>query len=57
VKYQLVREFTENGQIKVEFIRIEEQLGDILIKPLGRVKFLELRTKIDLIDVNGHDKT
>jgi hypothetical protein len=57
VKYQLVREFTENGQIKVEFIRSEEQLGDILVKPLGRVKFLELHTKIDLIDVNGHDKT
>jgi hypothetical protein len=57
VKYQLVRESTKNGQIKVEFIRSEEQLGDILTKPLGRVKFLELCTKSDIIDVNGHDKT
>jgi hypothetical protein len=57
VKYQLVRESTKNGQIKVEFIGSEEQLGDILTKPLGRVKFLELCTKIDIIDVNGHDKT
>jgi hypothetical protein len=32
------------------------QLGDILTKPLGRVKFLELRTKIGLIDVNRHNK-
>jgi hypothetical protein len=40
----------------VEFIRSEEQLGDILTKPLGGVKFLELRTKIGLIDVDEHNK-
>jgi hypothetical protein len=51
VKYHLVREFVENGLLKVEFIRSEEQLGDILTKLLGRVKFLELRAKIGLIDV------
>jgi hypothetical protein len=56
VKYHLVRESAENGRIKVEFIRSKEQLGDILIKPLGRVKFLELRTKIGLINVDGHNK-
>jgi hypothetical protein len=56
VKYHLVQESTENGRIKVEFIRSEEQLDDLLTKPLGRVKFLNLRTKISLIDVNGHKK-
>jgi hypothetical protein len=56
VKYHLVRESAENGQIKVEFIRREEQLSDILTNPLDRVKFLELRTKIGLIDVDGHNK-
>jgi hypothetical protein len=40
VKYHLVRESIENGQIKVEFIRSEEQLDDILTMSLGRVKFL-----------------
>jgi hypothetical protein len=39
VKYLLVQESTENGLIKVEFIRSEGQLGDILMKPLDRVKF------------------
>jgi hypothetical protein len=56
VKYHLVWESIENGRIKVEFIRSKEQLSDILTKPLGRVKFLELRTKIGLIDVNRHNK-
>jgi hypothetical protein len=57
VRYHLVRESIENGRVNVEFIRSEEQLGNILTKPLGRVKFLELRTKIGLIDVDGHNKT
>jgi hypothetical protein len=56
VKYHLVRQSTENGRIKVEFIRSEKQLGDILTKPLGRVKFLKLCTKIGLIDIDGHNK-
>jgi hypothetical protein len=30
VKYHLVREFAENGLIKVEFITSKGQLGDIL---------------------------
>jgi hypothetical protein len=41
VKYHLVWESKENGLIKMEFIRSEEQLGDILMKPLGRVKIGE----------------
>jgi hypothetical protein len=56
VKYHLVWESVENGRITVELIRSEEQLDNILTKPLDRVKFLELCTKIGLIDVDGHNK-
>jgi hypothetical protein len=56
MKYHLVRQSTENSRIKVEFIRSEKQLGNILTKPLGRVKFLKLCTKIGLIDIDGHNK-
>jgi hypothetical protein len=56
VKYHLVRESAENGRIKVKFIRSEERLGDILTKFLHRVKFLELHTKIGLINIDGHNK-
>lgn len=55
VKYHLVRESAEDGLIKVKFIRSEEQLGDILTKPLGKVKFHELRSKIGLINVDNQD--
>jgi hypothetical protein len=32
----------------VEFIKIEEQLGDILTKPLSKIKFIDLCNKIGL---------
>lgn len=50
VKYHLVRESAEEGRIKVEFIRSQDQLGDILTKPLGKSKFQENRSKIGLIE-------
>ena len=51
MKYHFVRESTEDGLINVEFIRSEEQLSDILTKPLGKTKFHELRSKIGLIEI------
>jgi hypothetical protein len=57
LKYHIVWESVENGRINVEFIRSKKQLGDILTKLLGRVKFQKLRTKIGLIDIDGHNKT
>jgi hypothetical protein len=56
VKYHLVWEPVENCLIKMEFIRSEKQLDDILTEPLGRDKFHELCAKIGLIDVGRHNK-
>ncbi|KAG8045869.1 hypothetical protein GUJ93_ZPchr0008g13357 [Zizania palustris] len=51
-KYHHIRECAEQGLIAVEFIRSEDQLGDILTKPLSRIKFQGLRQKIGLVDVS-----
>ena len=53
VKYHLVWESAKKGHINVDFIRSEEQLGDVLTKPLGKVKFHELCAKIGLLEVHG----
>jgi hypothetical protein len=47
-RFHLIREYAQNGQIEVSFIRTDEQLGDVLTKPLCKNKFLELCTKIGL---------
>jgi hypothetical protein len=51
VKYHLVRESAARGQITVEFVGTENQLGDIFTKALGRIRFQELRNKIGLVQV------
>jgi hypothetical protein len=48
VRYHMIREYEQTGQITVDFIRTEEQLGDILTKPLCKIKFKELCNKIGL---------
>ena len=50
-RFHLIREYVQAGQIGVEFIRTDEQLGDILTKPLPRVKFQQLCEKIGLLQV------
>ncbi|KAJ1274250.1 hypothetical protein BS78_05G047700 [Paspalum vaginatum] len=56
VRFHLIREYENSGQIEVKFISTQEQLGDILTKPLGKVKFQELCTKIGLHSVTKRDR-
>jgi hypothetical protein len=46
IRFHHIRECSERGLIRIEFIRTEEQLGDIFTKSLARVKFKELHSKI-----------
>jgi hypothetical protein len=48
VRFHLIGEYANRGQIEVDFIRTDEQLGDVLTKPLGKSKFRELCMKIGL---------
>jgi hypothetical protein len=52
-RYNLIRDYEANGQIKMQFIRTDEQLGDIFTKSLSRVKFQEVYTKIGLCNSTG----
>jgi hypothetical protein len=48
MKYHLVRESVGRGLIDVEFIGTADQLGNVLTKSLGKVKFQEFRERICL---------
>jgi len=47
-RFHLIREYAHDSLIEVKFIRTDEQLGDILTKPLCKVKFKELSTQTGL---------
>ena len=50
-KYHFIRDCVDGGHIKLEHVEIARQLGDILTKPLGRVRLTELRTKIGVEEI------
>jgi hypothetical protein len=42
VRYHFIRDCLAEGSIKARYINTKDQLADLLTKPLGRIKFLEL---------------
>jgi hypothetical protein len=42
VRYHFIRYCLAEGSIKARYISTKDQLADLLTKPLGRIKFLEL---------------
>jgi hypothetical protein len=51
VRYHYIRHCIDAGKINVEHISTDEQLADILTKPLARVCFKELCTPIGMVDI------
>lgn len=47
-RYHFIRECAEQGKVEVEHVSTNDQLADILTKPLGRIRFQELRSKIGM---------
>jgi hypothetical protein len=58
--YHFVREKIANGSLRVQHIHSEDQLADVLTKPLARGPFHRLRSKIGVSDgssiLRGHIK-
>jgi hypothetical protein len=42
VRYHVTREAIENGEIRLEYVKTEDQVADALTKNLGRIKFKKL---------------
>jgi hypothetical protein len=42
VRYHFIRDCLTEGSIKARYINTKDQLGCLLTKPLGRIKFLVL---------------
>ncbi|KAD1378135.1 hypothetical protein E3N88_42917 [Mikania micrantha] len=52
-RYHFIRESVEKEQIKIEYVRGEEQKADILTKALPRIKFEEMKDKLGLIEITS----
>jgi hypothetical protein len=52
VRYHFIRCCFEEGSFKVCYINTKDQLADLLTKPLGRIKFLELCSRIGMVQLS-----
>jgi hypothetical protein len=55
LRYHFIRNCLAEGIVSVTYINTVDQLADILMKALGRVKFQELRARIGMIQI-GRDR-
>jgi len=51
IKYHFIRDCVDGGRIKLEYVETARQLGDILTKPLGRVRLMELKAQIGVEEI------
>lgn len=50
-RFHYIRECVRNGQVEIEHVRTDNQLADILTKALSRIRFVELRQRLGIIEV------
>jgi len=50
IKYHYIRDIVQRGAVKLQYIRTDEQIADILTKPLSRLKFVYFRDKLGVIE-------
>ena len=49
IKYLYIRDMMQKGAIKLQYVSTDEQVVDVLTKPLSRVKFKHFRDKLGVV--------
>ena len=50
-RYHFIRDYVDRGEVDIDHVGMTKQLADILTKALGRVRFVELRQQLGVVDV------
>jgi hypothetical protein len=55
IKYHYIRDMVQRGAVELQYISTDEQIANILTKPLSRVKYEYFRDKLGvLLNVHPH---
>jgi hypothetical protein len=49
IQYHYIRDMVQRGAIKIQYVSTDEQVADVLTKPLSRVKCEYFREKLGLV--------
>ena len=50
IRYHFIWDMVQRGAVRLDHIGTDEQVVDILTKPLGKVKFLTFREKLRIVE-------
>jgi hypothetical protein len=50
-RYHFIRECVSDGVVALEHMSTDDQLADILTKPLGRIRFAKVRRQLGMVKV------
>ena len=51
IKYHYIKDMVQRGVVKLQYVATEEQIADVLTKPVARVKFEYLREKLGVLQI------
>jgi hypothetical protein len=49
IHYHYIGDMVQRGALKLQYINTDEQVADVLTKPLSRVKFEHFRDKLGIV--------
>ena len=56
IKYHYIRDMVQRGAVKLKYVAKEEQIADVLTKPLARVKFEYFKEKLSVLQIEVSSK-
>ena len=51
IKYHYIRDIVQRRAMKLQYVATDEQIVDVLTKPLARVKFEYFREKLGVLQI------
>ena len=56
IKYHHIRDMVQRGAMKLQYVAMEEQIADVLMKSLARVKFEYFMEKLGVLQIKVSSK-
>ena len=56
IKYHYIRDMVQRGVVKLQYVVMDKQIADVLMKPLARVKFEYFREKLGVLQIEVSSK-
>ena len=56
IKYHYIRDMVQRGAVKLQYVAMDDQIADVLTKPLTKVKFEYFREKLGVLQIKVPSK-